>query len=139
MEASWTAWAVAFVLVAVGTAWMIRHVRLWRRVQRTVIDPREWDYRRRQYVRRMQTSALLAVLGAAIFVGTWVARPPMLVVGYWTVVLGLTGWLMLLAAADALATRLHFGRMEDECAIAKSRLEAELRRLRDETDSSNEV
>jgi len=134
MEIPVAAWVVSAVLLSAAVAWMVRHIHLWNRVRDTVLDARELDFRRRQFIRRMQTSGLMAVLAVAMFAGCWLTRPPLLVVFYWLTVIGLTCWLMLLAAADMLATRIHFGRMEDECKVAESRLRSQLRQMRGECD-----
>lgn len=130
MEIPVAAWVLSAVLLIASVAWMVRHIQLWNRVRDTVLDARELDFRRRQFVRRMQTSGLMAVLAVAMFAGCWLTRPPLLVLFYWMMVVGLTVWLMLLAAADMLATRIHFARMEDECKVAESRLRSQLRQIR---------
>ena len=81
------------------------------------LDAREQNFRRRQYRRRLQTSAMLGVLGGAILVGqlliAWPASESVLVL-YWTGVFLLVLWLALLALADMAATRLYYGRERDK-------------------------
>lgn len=137
MEVPVAAWVVSAVLLIASMTWMARHIQLWNRARETVLDERELDFRRRQFGRRMQTSGLMAVLAVAMFAGCWITRPPLLVLFYWLVVVGLTAWLMLLAAADMLATRIHFARMEDECKVAQSRLRSQLRQIRGQGDSGD--
>ena len=55
------------LLAAVGL--MVSHVRSWRAFQRTNLAAEEFDYRRRQFRRRMQTSAMLGILAVAMFAG----------------------------------------------------------------------
>ena len=109
---------------------MVLHVRAWRRAQRQPLEPRELDYRRRQFRRRMQTSTLLGVLAVAVLVGPLITEPPLLVLAFWGAVLVVVLWVLLLAAADALATRLHFTRLRDDYLIEQAKLQAEIRRLR---------
>lgn len=139
MEIPVAAWVLSAILLIASAVWMVRHIQLWNRVRDTVLDARELDFRRRQFIRRMQTSGLMAVLAVAMFAGCWLTQPPLLVLFYWLMVVGLTGWLMLLAAADMLATRIHFARMEDECKVAQSRLRSQLRQMRGQgnTNDSN--
>ncbi len=137
MEVPVAAWVVSAVLLTASAAWMVRHIQLWNRTRDTVLDARELDFRRRQFGRRMQTSGLMAILAVAMFAGCWITQPPLLVLFYWLMVVGLTAWLMLLAAADMLATRIHFARMEDECEVAQSRLRSQLRQLRGRSDPTD--
>ena len=91
------------------------------------------DFRRRQYRRRMQTSAMLGILGAAIFVGQllldWAVSSGLLLV-YWCGVLALVVWIALLALADMTATHFHYAREKNNTVIEQARLKDELRRAR---------
>ena len=83
------------VLCASSGGLIVWHVRAWKRLQAAEIEPRERDFRRRQYRRRMQTSAMLGVLGVAILVGQllmlWVVSQLFLAI-YWGGVLLLLLW-----------------------------------------------
>ena len=59
----------ALVLCVSSAALVAWHIRAWKQLQHAEIGPRQRDFRRRQYRRRMQTSALLGVLGVAILIG----------------------------------------------------------------------
>jgi hypothetical protein len=111
----WPALIVAVVLLVTGICLMMSHVRGWRRQQ---ADPRleEKDraYYGRRYRRRMQTSAILAVLGVLIGLGDVLLpfqQQPRPVTLYWIGVLLLTLWVMLLAFADFWSA-LAYGRVE---------------------------
>jgi len=119
-----------FVLLS-SVGLMAGHMRSWGASRRAELDPAERDFRRRQFRRRMQTSALLGVLAVAVLAGRWMMtlRPaPLLVVGYWGGVFLLLAWLALLAAADVLATKHHYARVRDECRVEQAKLQAILRR-----------
>lgn len=129
---------VAVVLVTAAGFWMWRHLGVWQKARRQGLEPREFDFRRRQFSRRMQTSGLLAALGISIFVGSWLTGPPLLVTLFWMGVLLLTCWLALLAAADAVATRMHYYRLRDEYVVEQRRLEGELKRLQARGDQNGQ-
>ena len=59
---------VSLVLCVSSAGLLVWHVRAWKRLQDAGIDPRERNFRHRQYRRRMQTSAMLGLLGAALHV-----------------------------------------------------------------------
>jgi len=128
----WFTLGFALALMATSAVLMTSHARTWRRFREQPLDEPEHDYRRRQFRRRMQTSAMLGVLAVAILVGQWVASPPLpfwAPLAYWSVTLVLVLWLGLLAAADVVSTRLHYDRLRDGYLVEQARLQAELRRL----------
>jgi hypothetical protein len=96
------------------------------------LDAAEFDYRRRQFRRRMQTSAMLGLVGIGMLVGglliAWPARP-WLIFTVWGGVMVLVVWLGLLAVAEIVATRYYFGRLKQDYLVEQARLQAELRRL----------
>lgn len=125
------AFSMGVLLSALGLiGW---HVRAWHRWELQDLSPRERDYRRRQFRRRVQTSAMLALLGLGLFLGRWLMEfpvPPFWKVLYWSGLLLLLFWMGLLAGADAVATRLHFGRLHQDYLLEQTRLQAELRRAK---------
>jgi hypothetical protein len=123
---------VAALLLLAAAVLIVSHVRSWRTSQQVESEPEEFDYRRRQFRRRMQTSAMLGVLGVVVLVGYvltvwlrsgWVATISGLAA------IGLVGWIALLALADVWATKHHFGRQHDRCLIEQAKLRAEIRRI----------
>ena len=56
-------------MLLAATALMVSHVRAWRRYRSQELADEELEYRRRQFRRRMQTSAMLGILAIAIVVG----------------------------------------------------------------------
>jgi hypothetical protein len=80
----------------------------------------------------MQTSAMLGILAVAMFAGRWVKHPPLsptVFATYWGLVLLLVMWLGLLAIADVVSTKYHYGRIRDHYALEEAKLRAELRRI----------
>jgi len=123
---------ISLVLLVSGGGLMAWHVVAWRRWRSQDVEARERNYRRRQFVRRMQTSAMLGLLGVAIIVGQvltpWL-RSLMFTVLFWGGVLVLVLWMGLLALADIVATQQHFGRLHNETLVERAKLQAEARRL----------
>lgn len=112
---------------------MTSHVRTWRRLRQQELGPDDYDYRRRQYRRRMQTSAMLGLLAVAILVGQLIAlriESRVLLLSYWGGVLLVVGWVGLLAVVDMLATKHHFSRLRQGYLVEQAKLQAELRRIR---------
>lgn len=108
---------------------MTAHVRAWRRFRQQDLEEEDYDYRRRQFRRRMQTSAMLGLLAVAIFAGNWLGKPSLWGVFFWSGVLLMVGWVTLLAIADLLATKHHFGRLRRTYLVEEAKLQAELRRI----------
>ena len=81
----------------------------------------------------MQTSAMLGVLGVAIFIGqllmTWLTSRLFLVI-YWSGVLVLVLWMALLALADMAATSFYYSREKNNYVVEHARLQGELRQAR---------
>jgi amino acid permease len=130
---NWSLTLICLFMLLSAVALMASHVRTWRRVQQHDSTPDELDYHRRQYRRRMQTSALLGLLAVAIFVGQLVivhVQPRLLLLAYWGAVLLLICWMALLAVADILATKHHFGRLRQTCIVEQAKLQAKIRRIR---------
>ena len=125
---AWVSIVVAGALVGCAVGLMFWHVRSWRRAAASPLDGGERDYRYRQFRRRMQTSAMLALLAVLLGVGPWIGRGPAWVAAYAAAVLILVVWICLLAAVDALATRLHYGRLRHECFVERAVLQAQLHR-----------
>lgn len=124
----WVSFVVALGLIGCAAGLMVWHVRSWRRAAGSRLDDGERDYRYRQFRRRMQTSAMLALLAALLGVGPWIGQRPGWVAAYAAAVVVLAMWICLLAAVDALATRLHYGRIRHEYYVERAKLQAQLRR-----------
>jgi hypothetical protein len=119
----------AALLGACAVGLMFWHVKSWRAQQASDLEAKELDYHRRQFRRRMQSSALGLILVASIPIGMWIIpRWPKIAAMYWGGVLLLVVWIVMLAAADIWATKYFFGKLRDSFQIERAKLEAELRR-----------
>jgi len=119
---------VSLLLMLVAVVLIISHVRSWRAFQRQPSEDEERDYRWRQLRRRVQTSALVALLAVAVLAGYFVP-PGWAALAFWLGVMLLVVWLALLALVDIWATQHFYGRLRHEALVGRMRLEAELRRI----------
>ena len=121
--------SLPLLLIAVGM--LVWHVRAWRSFQRQGLDPAELHYRRRQFRRRMQTSAMLGLLAVAFPVGDRLAvrMSAGWLVAYGVGMILLACWIVLLGVVDIWATRHYFNRLRDADLLEHVKLQAELRRL----------
>jgi hypothetical protein len=127
------------MLLLGAAALMVWHVRAWRAQRRRKLEPEEREFFRRQFRRRVQTSALLAIVAVSLPLGQWILQRAdelgdadwlMRAFTAWVVVvIVLLGWVALLALADLWSSRLFFGRLRQRYWLEKTRLEAELRRI----------
>jgi hypothetical protein len=127
----------AFFLCASAGVLVVWHIRAWRQARQTEMDARERDFCRRQFRRRMQTSAMLGVLGVAIGVGQRLLSGGIsqsAAVLYWCGVVGLVLWLVLLAIADITATSFHYGREKNQYLADRARLQGEIQRVKAEVE-----
>jgi len=117
---------------------MISHSRTWRAAHRSASSELELDYRRRQFRRRMQSSAMLAILSPILFFGQWIDRlPPLIQTLFWGGAMLLVIWLAMLAVADIIATKNYFERIRRNCLIEQAKLEAKMRSIHDRLENSD--
>jgi UDP-N-acetylmuramyl pentapeptide phosphotransferase/UDP-N-acetylglucosamine-1-phosphate transferase len=123
---------VSAVMFVAAIVMIVSHIRTWQEARKAEHGPEERDYRWRQFRRRMQTSAMLGLLGVAILVGyilTLWLNSPMFTGIYWFAIILVILWTCLLALADIWATKYHFGRIHDRCLIEQAKLRAEIQRM----------
>lgn len=131
------AWLIPAAIIALGGALLVWHWRSWRSVRGQDAEPIEVGYQRRRFRRRMQTSGMLVLLGAALAGGQAISpeEHPSLFVFFWLGVALLALWAMALALTDVLATRAHVGRLVRRQMAAHAKLQAELARKQAELDA----
>ena len=130
--------AFAAFLLLCAAALMVWHVRAWRAQRQRKLEPDEREFFRRQFRRRVQTSAMLGLIAASLPLGQWIAQNavenpktdwPKWAFGFWGMVILFLVWVGLLALADLWASRIFFSRLRQRYWLEKTRLEAELRRI----------
>ncbi len=128
MDATTLVFSVSLLLLSVVLA--IGHVRAWRDARSRITDKNELAYARRKFRRRMQVGFMIAAAGVAILAGSFLPAEPMLWSVYWIAVMLWVVWIAILAAADIVDSRTHYGELHHDQLVMRSQLEAELRRHR---------
>jgi len=122
----WTpSFLVCIALVALGVFMIRGHLRGWAsRQAEGISDPADLLHYHAQFRRRIQTSALIAIIGILIFVGDLIGEQigPAFFGWYWIGVLLLVAYLVVLAILDGLSTASH-------TRAALARLRAQRRQL----------
>ena len=122
----------ATTLLLAAVVLMVSHMRAWRAARQKELDAEEFDYRRRQFRRRMQTSAMLGVLAVAMLVGyvltLWLGSR-VFALAFWSAIILVVVWTCLLALVDMWATKHYFSRVRNESLVEQAKLRAEIRRI----------
>ena len=113
-------------ICAVGGLLVAWHLRARRMLEKHEVRPAELDFALRQYRRRMQASAMMLLIGAAILVSPWIVHDGLASVLYWLAVLLVLLWMAALALADMLATQFHFARQRDRIHLERAQLEMQV-------------
>lgn len=123
------------LVAAFGIGLITFHVRAHqqyrRRTDLTDVDRRFFE---RQYVRRLQTSALTVCLGGLIGLCGYIKAfedSPTFATVYVVGLLLLTFWLVLLAATDAMASRVHLKRSKRSTDTSAKTLQQALAEVRE--------
>jgi hypothetical protein len=122
------------VLVVISTLLVVWHVRSWHAVRDGQADDADRDFHWRRFRRRMQTSIMVGIVGLAVLGGQLLdfRRHPSVYVFYWTAVVLLLLWIILLALADLISSRRYLQRWNVERLVALARLRADAERARSE-------
>jgi hypothetical protein len=133
----WPSLLFAAFLLAVATALIVWHVLAWRRADHGGLADADHRFYRHQFRRRVQASALLGLVGLLSLVDLWIEDVTTRVV-LWCFILLIVLWALLLAAADWLASRLHFDKLLSANAVEHALLKREIEKLRREQDAKKE-
>ncbi|MBN2021552.1 MAG: hypothetical protein JW809_02055 [Pirellulales bacterium] len=121
-------WVFPIFVLFAAAGMAVWHVRVWRGVRRQELPPEETRFYWGQCRRRVQCSAMLALLAVGMLAGPHIPVPRMrLVLGL--AMLLLVVWLGLLALGDLVVSRHHYERLASRCAVEQAKLEREVRRL----------
>ncbi|MEO8495555.1 MAG: hypothetical protein ABI614_10835 [Planctomycetota bacterium] len=118
----------ALLLVASGILLWV-HARVWRICRSEVLDESELDFRRRQFRRRMQASAMIGVVGIAVAVSLTITDSMMTAI-LWLAVLSLVVWMLLLASADMASSYYYYYQLRAKHTAEHASLQAQLERIR---------
>ncbi len=129
----WPAVIFGGVLVVLGVGMMISHRRSWKRQQDEVgaSDADRIHYANR-FRRRMQTSALIAIVGVLLGLGDvfiWRFGVPAATL-FWMVMLILVCWIAVLAVGDMTSVHSHSKNQLASLEAHRRAFEQELARIR---------
>lgn len=130
----WPTLTISAALVLGSLVLLGWHVKSWREADHGGLAQRDYLFFRRQFRRRMQSSGMLGIIGLLIFGHLWVSDNTMLAL-YWTGVLGLLVWTVLLAASDLVASRLHYSSQVADHKTEHLLLKREIEKFRRESHS----
>lgn len=122
-------------LVTISLGLIIWHIRSWREADHGGLGEAEHSFHARRYRRRLQASAMVGVIGLLLLGELWLKDPRVMLL-YWSGVVLLLVWLLLLAASDWLASRLHFRGQLNRLQQERSLLQADIDKLRRERKKS---
>lgn len=132
----WSSILFAVTLLAVSGGLIVWHVLAWRRADHGGLADADYRFYRSQFRRRVQASAMLGLVGVLSLVDLWMVDVTARVV-LWCVILLVVLWSLLLAAADWLASRLHFDKLLSANAVEHALLKREIEKLRREQERGN--
>lgn len=133
--------ALGSTLLIAAAVMIAIHLRDWRSADHGGLGEVEQDFHARRFRRRLQASIMLGVIGLLVLGDLWLDRvfhEDLVRLLYWSGVMLLLVWLLLLAAGDWLASRTHFRGQLNRLQAERSVLQADLDRLRREQRERNE-
>ncbi|MBI2480699.1 MAG: hypothetical protein HYV60_19350 [Planctomycetia bacterium] len=125
----WTHLVFAAFLVGASLLLLWVHQRAWSIHQLAGLDDTALDFRRRQYRRRMQASAMIGIVGFLVFISLGIIDALMTAV-LWLVVLSLVVWMLLLAFADMVSSFFHYNQIRAQHIAEHATLQARVDRIR---------
>ncbi|HUG68823.1 MAG TPA: hypothetical protein VMM76_13835 [Pirellulaceae bacterium] len=125
----WSHLVFAACLLGASVTLLCVHLRAWRAYQGEGLDEHAFDFRRRQFRRRMQASAMIGVVGILVLVSLAVTEPVMTAI-LWLVVLALVLWMLLLALADMVTSYFYYNQIRARHMAEHATLQAQVDRIR---------
>jgi len=121
-------------LLAGAIALMVWHWRSWCRLRDTTTQSPEQDYAWCKFRRRAQATAMMAILAMLMLASLRLDRMAQWVGAvYILTMLILIAWIVILAFADMVASRQHFGHARTRNLAEHAKLKAELYQLEEES------
>jgi hypothetical protein len=132
----------SLLLLLVSGVLMLTHWRSWNAFRQQEQPQSEFDFRRRQFRRRMQASGMIGIVGITLFIGVafflgreslipWFEDPVVIFV-YWAAVVLITVWMVLMALVDIWASQRYVNRILEDDLFEQTKLHAEIFRQRNE-------
>lgn len=127
----WSTILFAAALLALSAALIAWHVLAWRKADHGGLADADFRFYKNQFRRRMQTSALVGIVGLLALLDLWIADVTSRAF-LWCVVLLLVLWTVILAVSDWLASRLHFDKQLSANAVEHALLQREIKKFQRE-------
>lgn len=123
-----SACVISLLLIGLSGVLIDSHRRSWRNAQNDdKLADRDRRFARSQYLRRMQASAIIGVLGASIGLLPIVPRTPLWMTTYLAALIGTCAAICLLALLDIVASRQNYRRLRNEQFAAQAKLVHQMR------------
>lgn len=132
----WSTILFAASLLVVSATLIWWHLLAWRRADHGGLTDGDYRFYRNQFRRRMQSSAMLGLVGILALVDLWIADATARAV-LWCFILLIVVWTLILAGTDWLASRLHFDKLLSASAVEHALLKRELEKFRREQDQKS--
>jgi hypothetical protein len=133
-----TQYIVPLFLIFLSGLLLDSHRRAWRAAQVDhQLTDRDRRFARSQYLRRMQASSIIGLIGAALGCYPLVPEEPLAILLYVTALVVACACMMLLALLDVLATRQNLRRLESEQLAQQVKMAMKLRATGKSSDTEN--
>ena len=123
------AFILSLTLLGLSGLLIDSHRHSWREARASAaLSERDRRFARSMYLRRMQASGMIGVMGAAIGIWPMVQghQQPWRLALYTAILLAACAWIMLLAMLDVWATRRHYQRVRSEQLAKQLQLTVEM-------------
>ena len=122
-----TLFGLSLVVISAVLLWW--HTNNWQVAKSRIEKDSERLYTWRQFRRRVQASSMLGVVGIAVVLGQYIPISPTALI-YWFIVVLVVLWIILLALADLVSTRLYLEEIRRDTIVEQALLREEMRQLR---------
>lgn len=123
---------IGFALLVVAGIMLDAHRRTWREENGDgEATHRDRRVSRAKYLRRMQATGTIGLLGMLLMVQSLIPSTPLAYAIYTLVLVVLCGWVAMLAVVDAFASWLKGHRERERALDSRQKLEAEIKAARE--------
>jgi hypothetical protein len=125
----WSYFVFAAFLLGISALLLWIHLRAWRAYQCEGLEEQAFDFRRRQFRRRMQASAMIGIVGILVVISLALTEPVMIAI-LWLVVMSLVLWMLLLAFADMASSYFYYNQIRAQHTAEHATLQAQVDKIR---------
>lgn len=125
----------ASLLVFLSLGLLAWHYNAWQAVDHGGLGERDHEFYRRQFRRRMIGSGMIGIVGLLMISSLWIEDTLQAAI-FWSGILFILFWMVLLALSDVWATRMHYSREDTVQKAEYLVLQAEIRKFQSERESA---